>query len=143
MAQQLEAFGFKVDLRLFGDFSEYIQVAFAADRGDMMLLGWAPSTLEAEGGLYQVLSGDRANKFANASGYANPDFDKLIVDARAKKQTDEGRIELYGQAQKIVMEDAPWLFLYPQPVVTAMSSSVNGVEVLPSEHLVLRNASKE
>src|SRR5680860_1800896 len=58
VAQELEAFGFAVELRLFGDFSEYIEIAFGEDRGDMMLLGWAPSTLEAEGGLYQVLHGD-------------------------------------------------------------------------------------
>lgn len=142
VAQQLEDFGFDVDLRLFGDFSEYISVAFAEERGDMMLLGWAPSTLEAEGGLYQILHGDRANQFANNSGYDNADFNRLVEEARAET-TDEGRIAKYAQAQEIVMEDAPWLFLYPQPVVTAMRDNVSGVVVLPSEHLVLRNADKE
>lgn len=142
VAQELEEFGFTVNLRLFGDFSEYIEVAFVEERGDMMLLGWSPSTLEAEGGLYQVLHGDYANKFANNAGYDNPEFNQLIEDARALT-SDEERIAAYAQAQEIVMNDAPWLFLYPQPVVTAMASDVTGVVVLPSEHLVLRDATKE
>jgi peptide/nickel transport system substrate-binding protein len=142
VAQQLEQFGFNVNLRLFGDFSEYIEVAFVEDRGDMMLLGWSPSTLEAEGGLYQVLHGDLANQFANNSGYDNPEFNQLIEEARALT-SDEARLEAYARAQEIVMEDAPWLFLYPQPVITAMAGNIEGVVVLPSEHLVLRNATKE
>ncbi len=142
IAQDLEAFGFDVDLRLFGDFSEYIQVAFVEDRGDMMLLGWAPSTLEAEGGLYQILHGDRAGAFANNSGYDDADVNRLIEEARAET-TDEGRIEKYAEAQEIIMEDAPWLFLYPQPVITAHAANVDDVVVLPSEHLVLRQTTKE
>lgn len=142
IAQELESFGFDVELRLFGDFSEYIQVAFVEDRGDMMLLGWAPSTLEAEGGLYQILHGDRANAFANNSGYDNADVNRLIEEARAET-TDEGRLAKYAEAQEIIMEDAPWLFLYPQPVITAHAQSVDNVVVLPSEHLVLRQTTKE
>jgi ABC-type transport system substrate-binding protein len=142
VAQELEAFGFGVELRLFGDFSEYIQVAFVEDRGDMMLLGWAPSTLEAEGGLYQILHGDRANQFANNSGYDDADVNRLIEEARAET-TDEGRIAKYAEAQEIIMEDAPWLFLYPQPVITAHAANVDDVVVLPSEHLVLRTTTKE
>ena len=142
IAQQLEDFGFDVELRLFGDFSEYIQAAFVDDRGDMMLLGWAPSTLEAEGGLYQILHGDRANIFANNSGYDNPDFNRLVEEARAKT-TDQDRLDTYAEAQQLVMQDAPWLFLYPQPVITATAAGVDGVAVLPSEHLVLREASKQ
>lgn len=142
VAQELEAFGFNVELQLFGDFSEYIEVAFVEDRGDMMLLGWAPSTLEAEGGLYQVLHGDRAGQFANNSGYDNPEFNRLIEEARALTDP-EAQTEAYAQAQEIVMEDAPWLFLYAQPVITATTENVEGIVVLPSEHLVLRETRKE
>ncbi|HEX7002958.1 MAG TPA: glutathione ABC transporter substrate-binding protein [Trueperaceae bacterium] len=142
VAQQLEAFGFDVNLRLFGDFSEYIEVAFVEDRGDMMLLGWSPSTLEAEGGLYQILHGDHANKFANNSGFDNPEFNRLIEEARSMT-SEEDRLAAYAQAQEIVMEEAPWLFLYPQPVITAMRANVHDVVILPSEHLVLREAWKE
>jgi len=142
IAQDLDTFGFDVNLRLFGDFSEYIQVAFVEDRGDMMLLGWSPSTLEAEGGLYQVLHGDRANQFANNSGYDNPDVNRLIEEARSET-TEEGRLAKYGEAQAIIMNDAPWLFLYPQPVITAHASNVSGVVILPSEHLVVRDTVKD
>ncbi len=141
IAQQLEDFGFSVDLRLFGDFSEYINVAFVENRGDMMLLGWAPSTLEAEGGMFQILHGDRANNFANNSGYNNPVFNTLLERARSLTDTED-RLRTYGQAQAVVVSDAPWLFLYAQPVITGIATGIEGVMVLPSEHLVLRYVSK-
>lgn len=142
VAQELEDFGIHVNIRLFGDFAEYLVTGFIEDRGDMMLLGWAPSSLEAEGGLYQILHGDRAGQFANNSGYNNPTVNRLIEEARAKT-TDEGRIAKYAEAQEIIMEDAPWIFLYAQPVITAHASNVHNVIILPSEQLVLRTTTKE
>jgi len=142
VAQQLGDFGFNIKQRLFGDFREYIDVAFTKDRGDLMLLGWAPSTLDAEGGLFQILHGDRANKFANNSGFSNIVFDTLVNRARSVSDP-VARTNLYGQAQAVVMAEAPWIFLYVQPVITGMADDVSDVVILPSEHLVLRDARKE
>ena len=93
---------------MFGDFSKYIKVAFGADRGDMMFLGWAPSTIEAWGGMYQVLDGERANQFANNSGFDNPVFDSLLLKARSQP-TQAASTQIYGQAEAIVMAEAPWV----------------------------------
>jgi peptide/nickel transport system substrate-binding protein len=142
VGQQLDEFGFDVDVRLFGDFREYIDVAFVEDRGDLLLLGWAPSTLDAEGGLFQILHGERANAFANNSGFANPVFDALVNQARSVSDP-EARVNLYGQAQAVVMAEAPWLFLYVQPVITGVAEGVSDIVILPSEQLYLRNAKKQ
>lgn len=142
VAQQLEQFGFNIDLRIFGDFAEYNEVSFLEERGDLNLYGWGPGTLEAEGGMYQILHGDRANVFGNNAGYNSEEFNTALVNARSLT-TDEARLEAYAAVQQIVMDDAPWLFLHIQPVITAMASNVSGVYLLPSEQLILRTATKE
>lgn len=141
VAQQLEQFGIDIDLRIFGDFAEYLEVANGPNRGDMNMFGWTPSTLEGYQGMYQNLHGDRANLFANSAGYNNPVFnDALTATLRI---TDEGEKQAaFAAIQELVMEDAPFLFLYVQPVITAMSDHVSGVYLLPSEQLILRSASK-
>ncbi len=141
VAQQLQEFGFKVDLRIFGDFAEFNQVSFTDSRGDLNLYGWAPGTLEAEGGMYQILHGDRANVFGNNAGYNSEAFNTALVAARTLT-TEADKLAAYAEVQRIVMEDAPWLFLDVQPVITAMATGVEGVYLLPSEHLILRTASK-
>ncbi len=141
VAQQLSEFGFDIDLRIFGDFAEFNEVAFTDDRGDLNMYGWAPGTLEAEGGMYQILHGDRANVFGNNAGYNSEEFNTALVAARTLTSEEE-KLAAYAEVQRIVMEDAPWLFLHVQPVITAMATGVEGVFLLPSEHLILRGVSK-
>ncbi len=63
---------------------------------------------------------------------------------RARSVSDPvARVNLYGQAQAVAMAEAPWLFLYVQPVITGVTEGVSDVVILPSEHLYLRNAKKE
>ena len=50
----------------------------------------------------------------NSSGYCNPDYDKLVHEA-AKTLDDGKRKELELAAQKIVWNDAPWLYLWRLP----------------------------
>ncbi|MFC1735322.1 ABC transporter substrate-binding protein [Candidatus Hydrogenedentota bacterium] len=47
----------------------------------------------------------------NDSRYRNPEFDALIDKARALTDFDE-RVKLYQQAEKLIVEDAPWVFVY-------------------------------
>jgi len=142
VAQQLSEFGFDINLRIFGDFAEFNEVSFTDLRGDLNMYGWAPGTLEAEGGMYQILHGDRANVFGNNAGYNSEEFNNALVAARTLT-SEEGKLAAYADVQRIVMDDAPWLFLEVQPVITAMAANVHGVFLLPSEHLILRGVSKE
>ena len=47
----------------------------------------------------------------NDQGYANPEVDKLLDDARTL-QDPAKRLDLYRQAEKIIINDATWLPLY-------------------------------
>ena len=47
----------------------------------------------------------------NHSAYQSPDLDALLERARVEQDTSK-RIELYQQAELMLVEDAPWVRLY-------------------------------
>lgn len=47
----------------------------------------------------------------NATGYSNPEFDALVEQARVE-QDPTTRLDLYRQAEVVLLEDAPWVPLY-------------------------------
>ncbi len=59
----------------------------------------------------------------NSSGYCNPDYDKLVKEA-SQTLDDEKRKALEFQAQEIVWNDAPWLYLWRLPNVFGISKRV-------------------
>jgi peptide/nickel transport system substrate-binding protein len=59
-------------------------------------------------------------------GYQNPDFNKIIAELNAT--VDEAkRKELYGQAQKILADDAPVGFLFQLPKVGVWDAKLEGL----------------
>jgi len=70
----------------------------------------------------------------NAGCYQNPQVDQLIDDAL--KVTDLGqRGEKYKQVQKLVADDAPWIFVDHANQNAATSSKVKGLQLHPSFYL--------
>jgi len=109
---------------------------------DSVLLGWSPSTGDADEGLRPVFHSTQFPPNSNRAHYSNPQVDKLLVDAR--QATDpQARLGLYKQAIQTIMDEAAWLFLYyPRQVVTTRAN-IKGVELLPTEHIVFAKATKE
>jgi len=64
--------------------------------------------------------------------YANPELDKLLLEARA--ETDqEKRKQLYAQATKIIWNDAVGIFWGDLKIVYATRSNVSGLQFSPIE----------
>lgn len=59
----------------------------------------------------------------NSSGYCNPDYDKLVKQAAATLD-DEKRKALEMEAQKIIWNDAPWLYLWRLPNYFGVSKRI-------------------
>lgn len=73
---------------------------------------WDPSYADPFDYLYGMYDSESIGVF-NWSFYKNSDFDKLITDGNAIAATDKGAaIEKYKQAQAILVEDAPSIFLF-------------------------------
>jgi peptide/nickel transport system substrate-binding protein len=64
--------------------------------------------------------------------YNNPAFEKLLSDAL--KVADQGkRTAIYAEAQKIVVDDAPWIFINSTLQVRAISKKVKGYQLNPTQ----------
>jgi len=78
---------------------------------DMFLLSWYADYPDAENFLYPVFHSSNWGASGNRSFYRNPVFDSLIE--RAQREPDERkRAALYAQAETVVIDEAPWVFLW-------------------------------
>jgi len=64
----------------------------------------------------------------NDSGYSNPDYDKLIAEAKVESDTAK-RKELLREAEDILMEDMPILPIYYYTTVMGWNENVKGIQV--------------
>ncbi|MGH2561626.1 MAG: ABC transporter substrate-binding protein [Thermomicrobiales bacterium] len=117
VAGQLEEIGVKAQISE-KPFSVYMdQYLKGHSLGELFYITQAWPTLDADGLL---------TLFASDSQYAywdNPDFSQLLAEARLTLDQAQ-RQELYKQATAIMREDAPSIFLFPQPATYAVANSV-------------------
>lgn len=64
----------------------------------------------------------------NFTGYSNSDFDELVEEGRSISDFDE-RYEIYEQANKILVDDAPYIYMYNKKEIRAYAPHVNGFVV--------------
>jgi peptide/nickel transport system substrate-binding protein len=78
----------------------------------------------------------------NRGYYENPEVDRLI-DAAMAASTDEERRRLYGEAQRVVAEDAPYISLWYKTNVAVSRTEIVGVKLTPTaEFTFLREVTK-
>jgi peptide/nickel transport system substrate-binding protein len=78
----------------------------------------------------------------NRGYYQNPEVDRLIDAAMAAESEDERR-QLYGMAQQVVAEDAPYISLWYKTNVAVSGTGIEGVRLTPSaDFTFLRDVSK-
>ena len=67
----------------------------------------------------------------NRALYKNTRFDELLLQARLA--TDQAkRAELYREAQRILMDDPPWIFIDHEVQIAAFGKRVQGFKLHPS-----------
>lgn len=76
--------------------------------------------------LYRLHSTDPNNH----GFYSNPEVDALLDEAR-RSSDQEHRAKLYAEVQRIVYEDAPWVFIGYREISAATGKDVHGYELYP------------
>jgi len=76
---------------------------------------------------------------ANLSRYSNPEYDSY-AEAQAVELDVEKRLEMMKKCQEIVMQDLPVIPLYTIDAVVGVRKNVKGVEMLPIEMALVREA---
>ena len=76
-------------------------------------------------------------------GYHNPKFDGLV--AEAERTVDPGqRGKLYGDAERIIADDVPALYLFDLPRLNVWNAKLHGLWAdEPIPQLIVRDASWE
>jgi len=107
----LEKIGLRVRLKSL-DWPAYLK-ACESFEPDMYRLGWVADIPDADNFLYILLHSSQIGPPGNYSGYSNPEFDRLVEQARLTADPVK-RSELYARADRIAVEDACWiLYAYP------------------------------
>jgi peptide/nickel transport system substrate-binding protein len=101
---------------------------------DMYLCGWL-GNIDPDDFFYAQHHTDEVFNF---TGYSNPDLDELLDAGRV--ETDEAaRKEIYDQVQELVIDEAPYIYLYNPAVVNAWQPFVRGYQALPSAAIRFEN----
>lgn len=108
---------------------------------EMWYVNWSASSFDPDGSMRNILHGDYIPPTsANTTYWQNAEFDALLDEAR--ETTDPAKLEeLYAQAQAIVWEEAPWLFLGSDQVIAGAKTYVSGISLRPDGSLYFAQAS--
>jgi len=117
---QLQAAGFKINIRLVSETDQYPMVL----RGEIPFTvptAWTPRV--DPHGLAYILWDSKG--YANSSHYKNQQVDKLLDDASAIYDI-KARTKMYRQAERLIVDDASYVFYYATPDQAIMLQGVQG-----------------
>ena len=122
LQSQLKAIGVQMEIQQLDSKA----VMDATGEGKFELLLWRydwndPDALNIYLGTKQIGSTNRV-------AYSNPDVDKLLAQG-AREMDEAKRVKLYVEAQKLILQDAPWQPLYVPTDVLAISKRIDGVKI--------------
>jgi peptide/nickel transport system substrate-binding protein len=91
---------------------------------DMFVGGWA-STIDPH--IMYTIWAEENIPDLNSVAYVNKDIEKLFKEAGATYDT-EFRKQKYGEVQKIIADDAPYVFLFYQKAWSGQNNRIKGIE---------------
>ncbi len=102
-----------------GKYQGLFMVGFSGDNGD-------PDNFVGE------LFNSKRIPVGNTARYRNPETDKLLDQAAAESDPPK-RLALYSQIQKLILDDAPWIFVNSILQVRAIRKEVKGYMLNPTQ----------
>ncbi len=106
----------------------------------MFRLGWIADYPDAENFLYILFHSKNAGANGNHTFYSNSEVDKILDEARREVDFNK-RVKLYQKAEKMIMDDAPWIPMFHNKDIILYQPYVKGVELTPmgADHIRLRS----
>ncbi len=98
------------------------------DRPDMYMMGWGGGYFHGSHTMIMYETGS----YFNGHGYSNPELDALSAQAAAAPDPAVSA-DLYCQANQLIWEDAPVIFLHNQSFIVLHSAKITNVFGHPSE----------
>lgn len=120
---QLSEFNINVTI----DQREWSSLLDASANGehDMVILGWTTVTGDADYGMYSLYHTEEHGASGNRTFYSNSEVDELLEAARSEVDED-ARVELYAEAQQIIINEAPKIFTVHDDFRIGIADNVEG-----------------
>jgi peptide/nickel transport system substrate-binding protein len=100
---------------------------------DMFILGWVAVTGDADYGLFPTFHSSNFGAGGNRTFWSDPELDVLLE--RGRSETDPTtRMQIYAEAQQIVRDNAPWIFVNQGETLIATSANLQGFVINPAGH---------
>jgi peptide/nickel transport system substrate-binding protein len=113
----------------------------AAGLHDMFILGWVTVTGDADYGLYSLFHSSQQGNPGNRTFFADDRVDELLDRGRTSLDEEE-RLAAYYEAQEIIQEEAPWVFLIFTTEDNGVRADIQGFVPHPAGHHRLYNVSR-
>jgi peptide/nickel transport system substrate-binding protein len=128
MQQMLQQVGIKLEIQSseFGTFLEDVQ------KGNFQMYSLSRNGI-ADPDFYYIIFHSKSfpPEGQNRGYYSNPRVDSLIMQGRSTFDRAK-RKQIYGEIQRIVQEDLPYISLYQQVNVAVMDKKLQGYEMYPA-----------
>lgn len=111
-----------------------------ADKFQVSMSGWMGDNGDPDNFLYSLLGSANIGG-ANTSWYSNPQVDQLLAQAQTISDQEQ-RKQLYHQAEQMIVDDAPWVFLGYQLHQVVTRANVKNFSLQPTYIYYLAGVSK-
>ncbi len=138
--QDLMKVGIQTDIKTY-PWKEYKDALFKAEDGHLYTYGWIGDNGDPDNFL-TLLDSKEIPGSLNASKYANPEVDKLLVQGRQDMDPAK-RQQAYSELQKIILVDAPWVYLSHSLDMAAYSSKIENFNLHPTGVVFLKGVTKK
>ncbi|WP_188735365.1 glutathione ABC transporter substrate-binding protein [Oceanobacillus neutriphilus] len=137
---QLKEMGIEVSIEMFewGSYQEKINNG----EHEMFLMGWSTGTGDADAGLRPLFHSDNHGSAGNRFFIEDDELDELLV-AGLQELDEEERFNIYEDAQELLVEEAPMLYIMHKDYLMAVNNSVKNLEMLPTKYLLLKDVYME
>lgn len=122
----LAAIGIEVEIQAM-EWATFLEATDSPDGWDMFIGGWS-STIEPQF-MDQIWSEENIPQL-NSVGYINKEVENLFKEAGQNCAVDY-RKEKFGEIQRILAEDAPYVFLYYSKTWSGQNNRIGGIEPKP------------
>jgi peptide/nickel transport system substrate-binding protein len=128
IVQELAKVGIKVKPSLL-DPTQVTNMDNSQKENGLILASWGNWMFDADNTFYPLFHGSAAElcnggKGCSSRTWRNSDFDKLVEQARYELDVDR-RGQLYGQAQQLIFDQAPALFMYQLHDIYGVNTQLN------------------
>lgn len=142
--QNLQAIGVQTELVTmeWTTYLDFVRRPVEENEVQIGLLGWGVATMDADYALVEMFySGQWAPRGFNLGFYHNPGVDAAL-DAGRNTADIDARLAAYAEAQRLIWDDAPWIFLHSELQLTGLRSNIEGFVVHPTERYLAHQAEK-